>query len=390
MRSHRRTVTLVGVVTLITLSCVEFGTYLLSRRLPQPSRTDIGVLPMIEPDPVTIWRFKPNVSFVYEVEGRRIRSATNLVGVHDTEWTPHRLGVEKRALALGDSFSFGWGVDLAETWWKQLGALSVAEGDPLEVFGAGYWFSTYDQHYLFLKQFFPLVRPSFVVYALFPPHILTELTRVHHFDEAGDLARVTDPIIGVHEGRLTYSVDGAHAFSPVHFPFSLTYPRRLVEQIQFERRYRRLINLRLSEELAYDDPLLKGRADLMEPGFEKLFVSLRLMDAYSRAHGARFVAVIIPAVGQVIAGRLEPRAAVHEREVLSSLYPQDRIVAFCREAGIVCLDPLRQFRADPEKEKLYLAGDPHFTAAGHAALARVVHDFVSSSEGLDGSRSAGR
>jgi len=380
MALHRRQVALGSLVALITVASLEVTAYLLSTTLPRPKRNDIGTLPMIEPDPITIWRFKPSTPFVYEIEGRRIRSSTNSVGVHDSEWTPLRLGKENRALAFGDSFSFGWGVELAQVWWKQLAEISAREGEPLEVFGAGYWFSTYDQHYLFFKQFFPIVRPKLVIYALFPPHVLTELTRVHHFDGAGDLVSVTDPIIAVHEGRLTYSVDGANAFSPVEFPFLISYPRRLLEQSEFEKRYRRIINLRLRDKVEYDDPLLKSRAEIMEPGFEKLFVSLRLMDSYSRAHGAEFIAVLIPAVGQVLAGRLEPVVSAYAREVLSSGYPQDKIVAFCREHGIVCLDPLAEFRADPGKEKLYLPTDVHFSPAGHAALAGVVRRYLSTTK----------
>src|SRR5262249_28536472 len=136
--------------------------------------------------------------------------------------------------------------------------------------------------------------------------------------------------------------------------------------------YRHIINLRLRDKVAYDDPLLRSRAEIMEPGFEKLFLVLRLMDAYSRAHGAQLIVVLIPAVGQVLPGRLEASVSPYEKEVLSSRYQQDRITTFCSEHGIACLDPLDEFRSNPAKDTLYLRTDPHFTPAGHAVLARVV------------------
>src|SRR5258705_11001595 len=99
---------------------LELAAYGLSTTLPRAARTDIGALPMIESDPVTIWRFKASTPIKYSVDGRAISSSTNSVGVHDREWTPLRLAKKDRVLAIGDSFSFGWGVDLDEVWWRHL------------------------------------------------------------------------------------------------------------------------------------------------------------------------------------------------------------------------------------------------------------------------------
>jgi len=371
-----------GILVLITASVLEIASYLLSTTLPQPKRDDIPSLRMIESDASTIWKFKPNTPFMYHVDGRRIMSSTNSVGAHDTEWTPARLAKLHRALAIGDSFSFGWGVDLEEVWWKQLGELTAHSKQPLETFGAGYWFSTYDQHYLFLKRFFPIVRPALVIHALFPPHVLTELTRVHHFDSAGDLIRVSDPIIAVHDETLTRSVEGANAFSPLRFPFLISYPRRLLQQINFRHHYRDIIKLNVGEDVSYDDPLLKSRETTFEPGFAKLFTSLRLMDSYARANRAAFVAVIVPAVAQVVAGRLAQSVSSHGQEVLSSHYPQEKIMRFCEEHRIACLDPLDRFRELADKDQLYLPRDVHFSARGHTVFAEAVRDFLAETKAL--------
>src|SRR6185436_18866598 len=170
---------------------------------------------------------------------------------------------------------------------------------------------------------------------------------------------------------------GANAFSPLTFPYLVSYPRRLLERHWFETHYRRLLDLRLSNQLSYDDPLLESRREYLQPGFDKLFTSLRLMERYVRDHGADFVAVIIPAVGQILPNRLEATVAAHGDEVLTSSYPQRDIMAFCRERGIRCLDLLPLFRNRPDKERLYLAQDVHLSASGHRFVAESVAAFLS-------------
>lgn len=63
-------------------------------------------------------------------------------------------------------------------------------------------------------------------------------------------------------------------------------------------------------------------------------------------------------------------AALTEEELV---YPQTRILAFCAERGIRCLDLLPAFRGRPaDPDHLYLAGDNHWSAAGNECAARAI------------------
>src|SRR5262249_55932509 len=107
----------------ILLAILEIVSYCLLKKItPTPPKT-LAEAPMVIADDTTIWSFKPDYHFQYTVENHIIKSSTNSEGVHDEEWTPARLGAPNRILAVGNSFTFGWGVDLNDVWWKQLADL---------------------------------------------------------------------------------------------------------------------------------------------------------------------------------------------------------------------------------------------------------------------------
>lgn len=59
-----------------------------------------------------------------------------------------------RILALGDSFTFGWGVQARDTWWARLGRLMAHRMSPVpvEMINLGVYFYTFDQQVQRLQE----------------------------------------------------------------------------------------------------------------------------------------------------------------------------------------------------------------------------------------------
>jgi hypothetical protein len=111
------------ITTSFVLVVAEVGCFLVGRyRFPpdDTGRASPTGIPMLLPDPQTIWTYKRNYPIEYDCDSRHVSSSTNSWGLHDEECTPARLGAPQRIMAVGDSFTFGWGVALSSTYWKHL------------------------------------------------------------------------------------------------------------------------------------------------------------------------------------------------------------------------------------------------------------------------------
>ncbi len=129
-----------------------------------PGFTDPGTasgLRMCEPHPARIWQYKAGFS-------QRHRSDEFSVEVRTSSWRlrgpePVSDGTAARVLVIGDSFSFGWGVEQEERYSEVLQALLGAEGRGVEVVNAGYWGYSFDQQYLLLRELLELSSSRLLV-----------------------------------------------------------------------------------------------------------------------------------------------------------------------------------------------------------------------------------
>lgn len=139
----------------------------------------------------------------------------------------------------------------------------------------------------------------------------------------------------------------------------------------------------------------EGDSPLMEHAYELFARVLQKFEQASRARGARFAVVLLPAPPALAGEYVSPREPnVLNRLRLHGLYvsadrleitrPLRRVRAICDQLRIPCLDPTAALtaadRATPAIAKLHrvlLPGDDHFNGQGHAILAREVAEWLS-------------
>lgn len=364
-------VLVVGALTLLELTGGFLGRFLLSPSVGQ----GITSLPMALDDDVTVWKYVPNYKQSVTVDGYNNTISINSLGVRDDEWSSQRINRESKILTIGDSFTFGWGVDIFDTYWKQTAELlNRGMEKDWEAFGIGHWMSSFDQHVLFLKRFFDKVKPKIVIWGIYPGHLLTILPRKHVLDADGHLQAVIDPVVTVRNNILHYEFSGKAFKTSVAFPYILSVPYRIWREYIFHRDYAALVDLRSS--VSSGDELIEEKLPMLLESYEKLWYSIREAKYYTDKKGCQLVIVIIPEVAQVLNGRTGQQFTKYENEWLTSNFPQQEIISFCSENNIHCLDPLAKFRAYPNKNKLYFPQDPHFSPEGHALFARTISDYL--------------
>ena len=131
-------------------------------------------LPMCRPDPLTIWRYRPDVRLTYRAPEFEMQIRTNDVGLREGPIAPDAEGVTT-VLFIGDSFTFGWGVTEEQRYSEVLARL-IAEKRPgtrVRIVNAGHWMYAFDQQLVLMKEMIERFRPAVVVQGVYWMHIRT-------------------------------------------------------------------------------------------------------------------------------------------------------------------------------------------------------------------------
>jgi lysophospholipase L1-like esterase len=93
-------------------------------------------------DPDLYYELIPNLRFSCTINNKTIVQATNTLGFRDNEFTVAKPADTVRILAMGDSFTYGWLVNLNDTWVKVLESMlnqkSAKHTEVLNLGVAGY------------------------------------------------------------------------------------------------------------------------------------------------------------------------------------------------------------------------------------------------------------
>jgi len=334
-------------------------------------------------DPVCGLRHVPGFHGTLEVDGARSRVVIDGRGFRALQGAPAPVPAAHRVLVLGDSFAFGQGVSAEEAL---PGRMQRALGPQVDVVNAGHCGYGPDNEALLLGQEGPALRPGLVLLVFYAGNDLWNVL-------AGpDRAWVLDGVLvsrpGLWEqwdrplepGRI---VPRYLASAPA--PPASRWRRLLLRSHAWRFLSRRGAALRgKAASSAFpaprpltplDDEAVFIRRDPPEftEGWARVHGLLRQMDAWSRAHGARFAVAVVPAAVQVDPARWEAARRAHSlREEDFDLEKPQRLLAAQGAAdgfAVVDLLPALRDAAAPGGDPLYFARDPHWTARGHEVAA---------------------
>ncbi len=309
-----------------------------------------------------------------------------------------------RVLSLGDSFSVGYGVDQDRFLGAVLESELTSRGGAVEVLNAEVSDPAYGLFYL--QQEGVTFTPDVVIYGLCgndPVQTFLATAENSLFTVEDDGSVRTNPGADSTRHRETFS-----DWQRIVYRTPGTRAGRLNGRLRTIRGLRAVAALRgllpssrrerggeLTPNSGGPDAGWRGHMklfdgynnlgnlgqDRLEPSeimYAHLFRALTAMNSIALDHDAEFLLLLYPTRLQV-----QPqdwRAVVDHWQLDPAEFDLDkhhrRIVEFCAEAGIRCLDLAPSLRRRAESTNLYLSFDEHLSEAGHAAAAEQVASYL--------------
>lgn len=358
--------------------------------------------------------FSPGSHAVYSAADFSFVSNINSLGFRDREFSPFR-GKATRILALGDSYTYGWGVEVDQSWPKVVEARLRRDGLDVEVANLGKPGASPVDYADAAEQAIPLLKPDLVIIAVLEGDDLAQMRSAH-----------------IPKSRLPKGTSaGLSLWKLAH----LAYPNflRMARWIRAQhdtvfvaeewRRQGREILSKLTPEQRqhYDglDPRIRAAfergglnpplilAGLASPNYWEDTIDpntpevRRLVDELSRQlarigsvagrYGAEVLVVSMPMGHYVDHQTYQQRLAYGfrlEERMLTSDAGEREILRAAEAAAIPYLNVTPQFRAHAG-EGLFFRLDTHLNARGHALFAEEIVPVVARNLTVAGKTSAG-
>lgn len=331
------------IITLLTLFILAEGV----TRLIMPNMVKLRL--MHKPDEKLGYRMVPNYEMTHQTSDFTASVKINSEGLRDHEYPPEKDPKVFRVLTLGDSFTFGVGVNLDESYPKVLEALlnrrPIHGGvRKYEVINAGVEGYGTTQEYIYLGELLRRFSPELVIVGL------------HSND-------VTDVMEGIPSATSKNKLKNRFYF--------LSYLRGL--QLISYKAFGIGVNKRLFEIYRYPYSPKLERALQMTKDY---LVNIR---DHSKSSGAKTLIVIIPS-------SIELDKSEWEKKGFGRLYTDDffagnmgrfseTFTEFGRVSDIPTL-PLLPILRSSKVRPLYFAQDAHWTKEGHRLAAEAIYDYL--------------
>jgi hypothetical protein len=374
MKSLMKNLGLAGVSIILGLLIAEFVV-----RIAAPQRPD-SVRPLYAPDDTLVFRLRKNVALIYSQFEYVVAESTNSIGLRDREVGPKRSGTH-RVLGLGDSDSYANGVNLDETYWKQLEkCLNGSPGQSADVVNCAVPAYSLLQEVRFLKKYGIALRPDAVIVGFYCGNDFTDSYEL--FDSDG-------------RPRVQVSADGfLVSQKPADKVYRGTGIRGKLLPIRTFLATRSQLYIflrnRLSEFLARiglrsvpppPDFCANEFSETTQKGWEldqRLFLELK---DFVREHNIRLIVVILPESYQVYQDTWN--RYINTFKIDPKLYdlekPQKLLAEFFTKNGIEFVDVLSAMRSAANDTRVIYRIDAHMTPAGHRVVARMLCEYLSKS-----------
>ncbi len=357
--------------------------------------------------------FPPESVNAFKTASYRYTVRCNALGLREREIEPGKSS-KFRIVALGDSFTYGWGVDIEQTWLrlleerlKPLDVETVNCGKPGE--GPPY----YDA---LAQRVIPLLRPDLVIVGILQGNDLSASWPggdTHRYDAWRErIARFFPHFVWYLRNRGVIDTPDPFRFSPggpsnadldasaeLNRKCNADGAKNILDSMNPEARARYdalddevkrhfldgdlnpfTVGFAVGAPDAYLS-ILDADSSFVGECVDGLAGHLQNIRRTAERYGARVAVVILPFGMYVNTHAYETmrRLGYHvEPRILESNAPDVPIETACRRAGVPCQSATEAFRERKDAPGLYLELDEHLSPAGHELFADAVAPFVSS------------
>jgi hypothetical protein len=274
---------------------------------------------------------------------------------------------------MGDSFTFGQGVEASERYTNLFASRLKGKVDPTHVVSLGRNNGFQPEHYEYFLKKHPDLRPKFIVIGLYLGNDLEPDVRETRFDRQS--LTIELPYRAIENGEITSTA-----------PYRIPGFRALVGISQTARLFAIALN-----QTAYRKYLFAGDAVVpnaynsssLEFGVfnefsQRAFDSLVNIADLARERGGRLVVMLIPQnfyAGTVPVPHLAPALWPRIPEILAGGGLRQAVVGRCKDLGLDCIDAGSVMSAND-----FFRGDAHWNKEGHRKAADLLYGYLSASE----------
>jgi len=345
----------VAAFNIVAIVLVLGGAEIAARALAGSVQAD-EQLPMCRPDAATVWRYRPDVALTYHAPEFDMAIRTNGEGLRSA---PFSNGASDGAsnsggpvvLFVGDSFTFGWGVDQQRRFSEVVGRTL---GD-VRIVNAGHWMYAFDQQLVLLKELVARHRPAVVVQGFYWLHVRTLYNHREVRDRDGALVAVEAPSLRVDDtGVLRFHSDWVDD-PPLGSQLAALLARSLLNR-DLRRQAATWVEYMRPGSIA--DAELWRRTDAL----------IGETVAYLRGAGVAYVPFLIPTSVEV-GGTTWSHVGWNGKAAPAGVdpgLPTKRLASLFAKRGTSPIDLIPTLRADGGAA-LYFPADGHWNERGHAA-----------------------
>jgi hypothetical protein len=305
------------------------------------------------PDSELLFKMPPNTNFVVRHPDYTIRIKTNL-NLSDIGFRGGTLGGPAWGVAVGDSFTFGMGVEQEETWVAQ-----VAKSLGHEIINFGIPAQGPAQYTRVLKRYALPMRPRVAFYGFY----------FNDLDSASRFRRMKPQLIPV--GRYVR-----------HYSYVFNLVRESKTSPPVQPALAKADNL----EMSLDTEGLRRTLERQNRSFnERWTLTAREIDDAIKASkdaGVIFVLLYLPSRWEIYWDSLKKQSNLPDSLNIDRL--RSTVVEYCEKRQLLCLDLTHALKREAVRGKrLYFPIDGHWNKEGNLIVAEAIREFLVA-KGIEG------
>ncbi|HER63490.1 MAG TPA: hypothetical protein ENO11_05900 [Desulfobacteraceae bacterium] len=342
--------------------------------------------------------FPPGSEFPYQTPEFSHKAGINSLGFRDREWNTEKNGSTIRVLAIGDSFTFGMGVELEQTWPKILEQRLRDLGLDIEIANLGRPGASPAEYAEVAEKAIPLLKPDKIVIAVLQGDDLAQTIRqVRQNGEQQKKSPFSRIAVGINRTAGLLYPNTSRLIEQYLINRSTFRSRdRLLEKIWQSQAEKLAAGYRGERKARFDSMSATARGMFLKghlnPGIVSMAISdphyfattlqaddplvqdgLRKMQDHlqgiKKSAGGTPVIVVSMPLGAYVSedvwnGRKEIGFTTSP-EMLHTTVPDEELKKICAAVDIPFLSVTERFRRQSVNKPLYYKYDGHFNPRGH-------------------------
>ena len=330
---------------------------------------------VFEESTIIPWTLKPNASARFVALDFDTQININSLGLRDKERSLEKDNNTYRILVLGDSFTYGFGVNNNETYSAILENLlntqsSLGTNKKFEVWNAGFASGyTEDTFYLYLREKGFEFKPDMVLVGMYVENDVLDFSKNNYtYDKSGKLIRITSDFYHIENGNLRRG--SSTEVSPTER--AILYFKKFL--LKYSRTYSYLSSAISSITTKNNNPLFDSEySNEINDNFNKVEYYLSQIKKLGDENNITVAVILFP--GKTSIGSLWQQYLTQNPGSIRDK-PENMILSYCQNLNITCLDLWPYFTNSTDGTKYYFVHDAHWSQKGNQKGAEIIHQLL--------------